>query len=226
MKKLFYVLIAFTLAACSNDNDLSENTPLYKIHDGNIHGVWKSNDNSFVSFSSENYNSSLLSNTFIDEGDFIIKGDTITVSNHYFNRTTKYVVKSLDGNKMLVSVSYSDLWSGEKTSTMQLTKTEEQPCTKKHNLLGKSFYAQYAAHSGSQHWNKEFVTYNSMSCTRTDVSKSTPFTCYYIYLAPRIYFYVIRNGEFYYDTVRYGDVVFNDDNQIESLGKLYGEKYE
>lgn len=221
---LLFVSMLFTACGGNDGSDEDHGSSVtYKVHDNNIVGVWKNGDK-FVSFSAEKYNSALLTNTFIDEGDYKINGDTIYVYNNYFNKTTKYIVNSLTSNSLSVTVTYKDNWSGEKTQSLQFTKTSENPCSKNHNLVGKSFYAQYNTNSGSQHWNKEFTTYNSISCTRTDVAKSTPSTFYYVYNSPKIYFYVIRSGEFYYDTVRYGEVKFNESNQIESLGYLYGEK--
>lgn len=229
MKKgIFLIMLTSMLfIACGGNDSYDESdtneSPTYKIQGDNIVGVWKNGDK-FISFSAEKYNSALLTNTFIDEGDYIVKGDTIYVENKYFSKTTKYVVNSLNSTTLSVTVTYKDNWNGEKTQAMQFTKSTESPCSKKHILVGKSFYAQYNTNSGAQHWNKVFTTYNSISCTRTDIAKSTPSTFYYIYIAPKIYFYVIRSGEFYYDTVRYGEVVFNKSNQIESLGNLYGEK--
>lgn len=43
-------------------------------------------------------------------------------------------------------------------------------------------------------------------------------------MKPMLYFYVIRSNEFYYDTVRYGKVEFNSNNQIDGMGSLYGDK--
>ena len=72
-------------------------------------------------------------------------------------------------------------------------------------------------------WRKDFFSYNTASCTRQDLAQSTPSTFYYIYLAPKIYFYVIQYNMFYYDTVRYDTVILDKNNQIESMNYLYGE---
>lgn len=224
--KLFLASSLLALTACGGSSSDSPDSPLpqYKVHDGNLYGVWRNGSNNFVSFSPEKYNSSLLTNTFIDEGDYTIKGDTIMVNNTYFNKTTKYVVNAINDTQLSVTITYKDPWNGTKTQTMQFKKTTESPCAKTHNLVGKSYYAQYNTNSGAQHWNKIFTSYNIMNSTREDVVKSAPATFYYVYLPPKLYFYVIRSGDFYYDTVRYGDVEFNENNQIESLGYLFGEK--
>ena len=38
-----------------------------------------------------------------------------------------------------------------------------------------------------------------------------------------MFFYVIRNNDYFYDTVRYNEIQLNEQGQIESIGKLYGE---
>lgn len=232
MKKLLSML-AITLAvfaSCSSNDDSNDgdvNPPkdnkTYKLHDNNIVGVWRKGSDCFVSFSSEKFNSSLLNDKFVDEGDYTIKNDTVFVKNNYFNKTTKYVVNSISDKVLNVTVTYDDRWNGKKTVNMQFEKAQDTPCSKTHNLVGKSFYAQYSVGSGSQHWNKTFTTYNTMSCTRQDVASSTPSTFYYVYLPPKIYFYVIRYNEFRYDNVRYDNVTLDSNNQIEFMEYLYGQ---
>lgn len=233
MKKILSML-AITLAvfaSCSSDDGNGEDTnspkdnKVYKLHDNNFVGVWRNGSDCFVSFSSDRFNSSLLNTKFIDEGDYTLKDDTIFVKNSYFNKTTKYVVNSITDNTLNVTITYEDRWEGKKTTNMQFTKATDKPCSKMHNLVGKSFYAQYAMSSGSQHWNKTFTSYNIASCTRTDLASSTPSTFYYIYLPPKIYFYVIRYGnEFWYDHVRYDTVTLDSNNQIEFMEYLYGQE--
>ena len=217
---------SFTSCSSSDDDGTipGAEKPNYKIHDNNIVGVWRGGNYYFVSFSSDKHNASLISNKFLDEGDYSIKGDTITVSNKYFGNETKYVVNSLSSNKLSMTITYNDRWEGKKTETMSFTKSEDEPCTKTNDLVGKSYYAQYSVSHGSQHWNKTFLTYNTMSCTRSDAASSTPSTFYYVYMKPTLYFYVIRSNEFYYDTVRCGRVEFNSNNQIDGMGSLYGDK--
>src|SRR5574344_555972 len=111
MKKRFTTLmttfITLVFICCSRENtDESQNEVTYKMKSDNIVGVWRANDNKFISFSSDKFNSSLLSNTFIDEGDYFIKGDTITVTNSYFNKTTRYVVNSINNETLSVSINY------------------------------------------------------------------------------------------------------------------------
>ena len=228
MKKRFTTLmttlITLVFISCSSENtDESQNEVTYKINSDNIVGVWRANDNKFISFSSDKFNSSLLSNTFIDEGDYFIKGDTITVTNSYFNKTTRYVVNSINNETLSVSINYIDPFLGEQSSTIIFKKTTETPCSKNHKLVGKSYYAQYNTNSGSQHWNKVFLTYNILSCNRQDIASSYPSSFYYIYLRPKMFFYVIRNNDYFYDTVRYNEIQLNEQGQIESIGKLYGE---
>ena len=228
MKKRFTTLmttlITLVFISCSSENtDESQNEVTYKINSDNIVGVWRANDNKFISFSSDKFNSSLLSNTFIDEGDYFIKGDTITVTNSYFNKTTRYVVNSINNETLSVSINYIDPFLGEQSSTIIFKKTTETPCSKNHELVGKSYYAQYNTNSGSQHWNKVFLTYNILSCNRQDIASSYPSSFYYIYLRPKMFFYVIRNNDYFYDTVRYNEIQLNEQGQIESIGKLYGE---
>lgn len=232
MKKvLFLIFITFlgiSFSSCSSSDDDGTNPGSeqsnFKIHDNNIVGVWKCGNYYFVSFSSDKHNASLISNKFLDEGDYSIKGDTITVSNKYFGNETRYVVNSLTSDKLSMTITYNDRWEGKKTETMSFTKSEDEPCTKTNDLVGKSYYAQYSVSHGSQHWNKTFLTYNTISCTRSDAASSTPSTFYYVYMKPTIYFYVIRSNEFYYDTVRCGKVEFNSNNQIDGMGSLYGDK--
>jgi len=230
MKKVLLVAIialaGVSFGSCSSSDDDDSNSPTvkYKVHDNNIVGVWRSGNDRFVSFSSDNYNSSLLNNKFIDEGEYAVNGDTITVDNRYFGNTTKYVVDGISNSSLSVTITYNDRWEGKKTEKMQFTKADDKPCSKSNNLVGKSFMAQYSVSHGSQHWNKTFTTNNTISCVRTDTESSTPSTFYYVYLAPKIYFYVIRYNEFYYDTVRYDNVELNENNQIKYMGSLYGEK--
>lgn len=232
MKKiLFAAIIALAgtaIVSCSSNNDDGDNSPKvsFKIHDDNIIGVWKTESDRFVSFSSDKFNSSLLSDKFIDEGNYTVSGDTIAVINQYFNNTTKYVVDEINDKSLVMTVTYDDRWDGQKKVKLQLTKSIDVPCSKSNGLVGKSFMAQYNVSHGSQHWNKTFTTYNSMSCARTDVSSTAPATFYYVYLAPKIYFYVIRNNMFYYDTVRYDNVKLNSNGQIEGMDYLYGQKLE
>lgn len=233
MKKTFTIFVLALMAmcntftACGDDNDDgSENPekPSCKINDNNIVGVWKTDNNFFVSFSSDKYNSTLLNNKFIDEGDYRIEKDTIFVENNYFGKTTKYVVNSIGEGKINITITYDDRWDGKKKIKMQLTKSSDTPCSKYHNLVGKSFYAQYDSKGGGKYWNKVFNTYNTISCTNEDVVSSDPSTFYFIYLPPRIYFYVFQNGEFRYQHVRYDDVVIGDNGQISSMGYLYGKR--
>lgn len=234
MKKTFTIFVLALMAMCNtftacSSSDDNEDKPTksdkkYKIKNDNIVGVWRNGNDFFVSFSKDGFNSSLLNNKFIDEGDYKIDGDTIFVTNNYFSKTTKYVVNAINDKALSITITYDDRWEGKKTTNMQFTKANDIPCTKNHILVGKSYYAQYSVDKTSQHWNKVFTTYNSMSCTRADVASSAPSTFYYIYLTPKIYFYVIRYGEFYYDNVRYGDVELDDKNQIDSMGYLYGQK--
>lgn len=236
MKKTFSIFAILAIAtitmftSCSSDDDNDNNggeeptNPTYKVHDGNIVGVWKNDDDCFISFSSDKFNSSLLNNKFIDEGDYRIDKDTIFVTNNYFGKTTKYVVNSISNNKISVTVTYYDRWDGKKEAKMYFSKTSDVPCSKHHNLVGKSFYAQYSVKGGSQHWNKVFNTYNTISCTREDVANSAPSTFYYIYLPPRIYFYIFRYGEFLENHVRYDNVTLDDNNQITHMGYLYGQE--
>ena len=145
MKKvLFLIFITFlgiSFSSCSSDDDEGTNPGLeqsnYKIHDNNIVGVWRGGNYYFVSFSSDKHNASLISNKFLDEGDYSIKGDTITVSNKYFGNETKYVVNSLSSNKLSMTITYNDRWEGKKVVTMDLTKSEAEPCTKTNDLVGK-----------------------------------------------------------------------------------------
>lgn len=229
MKKTFSIFAIFAVitmcgmfTACGDSSE-EPTKPTYKVNDDNIVGVWKNEDNCFISFSSDKFNSSLLNNKFIDEGDYRIDKDTIFVTNSYFGKITKYVVNSISDNKINVTVTYYDRWDGKKETSMSFTKSSDVPCSKHHNLISKSFYAQYAAKGGSQYWNKVFNSYNTISCTREDAASSTPSTFYYIYLPPKIYFYVIRSGNFWYSNVRYGDVTLDDNNQISSMGNLYGQ---
>lgn len=217
-------IIGITCGCSSEDSDTQGKTPIYKIHDNNIVGVWKNGSDCFISFSSDKFNSALLSNKFIDEGDYSINGDTILVNNKYFNQITKYVVNNINDNYLSVTVTYEDRWEGKKSVCAQFEKTSDTPCSKSHNLIGKTFLAQYATNYGSQNWNKEFFSYNTASCTRTDVAKSTPSTFYYVYLPPKIYFYVIQYGMFYYDTIRYDNVTLDNNNQIKHMDYLYGQE--
>lgn len=233
MKKRFSMLPIFAfaasmfmLSACGDDDDSGSTipqTPSYKIKNGNIVGVWRNGSDCFVSFSANGYNSALLSNTFIDDGDYTINGDTILVHNTYFANTTKYVVNDITNDALTVTITYKDRWTEEKTVKAKFNKAIDTPCVKTHALAGKSYLAQYAFKYGGQMWRKDFFNYNTASCTRQDLAQSTPSTFYYVYLAPKIYFYVIQYSMFYYDTVRYGTVVLDANNQIESMGSLYGE---
>jgi len=219
-------LVGTSFVSCSSDgSDDNPTTPKYKIHDGNIVGVWKSGSDCFISFSSDNYNSALLNNKFIDEGSYTIKDDTITVSNQYFGKKTRYVINDLTDNSITVSVTYSDRWDGEKTTKMQFLKADDTPCSKINELVGKSYMAQYSVSHGSQHWNKTFSSNNIINCVNTDAASLAPFTFYYVYLPPKkIYFYTIRYNDFYYDTVRYDNIELDENNQIKYMSSLYGQK--
>lgn len=220
---MLVVMAQSLMVACGDDGDDNNQPkpPTYKIHDNNIVGVWK-NGNYFVSFSSDNFNSSILSTSYLDEGDYSVNGDTIIVRNSYFNHQTRYVVKSISEFSLNIEISYIDYLGKENIVNKNFTKTTDIPCSKSHNLIGKTYNASYAGYKGLQHWNKVFSTYNIITCTCTDAGSYTPFTCYYIYLPPKIYFYVKGYSEFEFDRIKYADIILDSNNQIESMGDLHG----
>ena len=229
MKKGLFAMVVLTLCIMSCEGDSNEftpkeETPNYKIHDGNIVGVWKNGDY-FVSFSTDNFNSAVLSRTYLDEGIYSVVGDTIVVRNDYFSHSTKYVVESITSSSISLKISYVDYKGIEQKTTGVFSKTNDEPCSKNHNLVGKSYYSMYASKNGAQHWNKLFQTYNTMSCTRTDVGSYNPYLFYYIYLPPRMYFYIKRNSTFDFDAIKFCNIEFDANNQIAKMGDLYGETF-
>lgn len=184
--------------------------------------MWRNGSDCFVSFSANGYNSALLSNTFIDDGDYTINGDTILVHNTYFANTTKYVVNDITNDALTVTITYKDRWTEEKTVKAKFNKAIDTPCVKTHALAGKSYLAQYAFKYGGQMWRKDFLaTIRHLAQDRIWLNQPhLPLLCLF---SPQNLFYVIQYSMFYYDTVRYGTVVLDANNQIESMGSLYGE---
>lgn len=95
------------ITGCSKSDD--DPTPQYKLTKDNIVGVWRSGDY-WVSFSEDGYSSlyfSVNGDERILEGDYTIKGDTITVEHTMYYDVTKIVIDDISPSSLHLTILYS-----------------------------------------------------------------------------------------------------------------------
>ena len=149
MKKtlLFTIaLVSAMLAGCSNDEtDMGQEQTLIKEQ---IVGVWRNGDY-WVSFSEDGYMTAYLSDKCIASGDFFIDKDTVMAESPVFYYTTKFLVNKLDDKNLNCTIEYIEMTLPEthqhfhkKEKNFSFIKTDESPCTKENELIGRKF--QYA----------------------------------------------------------------------------------
>lgn len=188
------VIVAIPFTSCGSD---SEDEPSVKpdksaIIAQKIVGVWKE-EGHFVSFSQSGYNSAFLDYQTIDEGDYQVSGDTITVSNNYRGIKTTYVIKSVTDSTLSCVTTYLPFnidgnTTGYRTKNFLFKKSSESPCSKNHNLIGKSYDSMY---SGGYDGRATFVQYNVMDFYRTwNKLKYDHLSRYYVYLPPKDVYFV------------------------------------
>lgn len=234
MKRKLFLLSVMTLYFCvfscnSDDGDIKkeekEQTPTFNVTSTNIVGVWLDGAGSFISFSSDNYNSTVIKSSLVDEGDYTIIGDTIYVTNSFFGRKTKYVITSITNERIWVTITYTD-YKGNKQELMSVYKrSDKEPCRKDNLLVGKSHNGQYATKGKSTFWTTTSMSHNTMYCSCTTIGNYQPFTLYYVYLHPKMYFYIIGNASSLYEGVRVKEISYEENGKIWTMGPLYGEEW-
>ncbi|MCR4860223.1 MAG: hypothetical protein K5910_06140 [Bacteroidales bacterium] len=157
-----------------------------------VTGVWESG-NYFISFSPRGFLVAYADKKFIDSGPFVRESENVIFCiNPYFSRTTKYEIRELDGQKMKVTVYYTDIEGTEKTKLLTLTRTDKVPAEKNSPLIGKS--ESYYGTPGDGIWNvsgniqHEFLTYNTgRKSVDTGRTKEYPLDFFYIFNGENAY---------------------------------------
>lgn len=202
---LFMVVIAagMLLAGCSKDSEINEmvttgNTEQTQaLTKEQIVGVWRSSDY-WVSFSENGFMSAYLSNECIAEGDFVIEKDTVKAESSELYYCTKFLIKHADMNNLECAATFYELGKkAEITKDFVFSKTDEQPCTKENELIGKSFqydmgdiridYFKKDIAPGTAHCRvgNYFLTSRDLIAGNIIVERIYD---YYVYLPPYMYY--------------------------------------
>ena len=204
MKRVLTIalLVGAMLAGCSKED--SENMEEQTLTKEQIVGVWRNGDY-WVSFSEDGYNSAYLPYfdfESIDEGDFSIDGDTITVENSYFFNRTKYVVQKSESNNLVLELIYPHPHIGGDQSIFRkiisFQKTDLTPCKKEDGLKGVTFNCNVLSKINKKQTTFQVKIENSPYHNLGWKSAETSGNGYYIYLNPVIYF-VLFEGLGMYD---------------------------
>lgn len=175
------------------DDNTSLKLTLQKVDEAmmtKIFGVW-SDGKHFISISSDGYLASYAGYNFIDCGNFTTKGLSLICSNTYFNKQTTYQIKSLADSQIEVAVSYTDVHGNSKTSNLTLSKLDDMPATKDHQLNGKMFSFRSASFGTITY---DFSTYNVGKKTSSSANCSKyPLTLFYVFINGKLFFQQFTN---------------------------------
>lgn len=193
-KKLFLLvslILPLAFFSCGGDDgeevapSSKEDSSTLKVND--LVGVWR-NGNYFISFSEDDFFTGWPAKSFLDRGDYTIKGNVVSVYNPYFHRTNTYTITlSQDGKSMSVLIDYYDAENNEKLSdTRTFTKTEELPAIDQNPLANIAF----------SYFNGvfEYITYTNSSAYFGVKSAHKGEAAKH----PINYFYIYLNGSMYY----------------------------
>lgn len=166
-----------------------------------IVGVWRSGDY-WVSFSEDGYMSAYLSEKRIEEGIYTIVKDTVKAETSMYYHFIDFAVSHIGNAKLSCSVTLNafDGSFSEKVNDYTFTKTDEKPCPKNHELIGKKFQYNtdvvdsdsWTGKSDTLHGFAQFniTTYFYADCFfRTEEGKRVgSFQAYYVYRPPLLYY--------------------------------------
>ncbi|MBQ9204727.1 MAG: hypothetical protein IJ155_10880 [Prevotella sp.] len=203
MKQILVLLALSAMLVCScssGDDSPVEETPKYKLDANSIVGVWRSGDY-WVSFSEDGFYSAFFNigdNERIDDGDYTIDGDVVTIKN--YEHTTELSLKALSSASMTFDMTYNyPLTSKKVTQEMSFSKADGIPCKADDILVGKSFSYDDVSES---HGGK-IITFTNILCDdriilteyseKNSGGESMQWR-YYVYLPPCIYHVRISSG--------------------------------
>ena len=253
MKRLTGVLTAALLMAvmtmatgCSKEESgnepMPEPAPQHKVTKENIVGVWRSGDY-WVSFSEDGYNSAYFpieSDKRIDEGEYTIDGDTISVSNSLFYSWTRYIINSISSTTLSLTIIYNFFGSTsaqgdnyDVTQSLTLTKTGDTP-SRKMDLDGMSFLCEstfynyktkttYNVTQLCEIWSEYHLIrfqnrFKSEAEEKIDGNYLSGGKEYYIYLSPYIYTTLLHTDRYERNTfVIKGELSFGGDGNLNYI---------
>ena len=184
------VLAAVAFASCSKNDDSNEVKPEPEPEPEPIVysevGVWESGQY-FLALSEDRTLSAYVAPNFIDAGSYSISDDKIiTCKNNFYVRTTTYAIKSIDDKKMSVVIKYVDEYGEEKSTSLNLVKSDKEAPSRSNPLVAKT-YNYLSSYFGTVTLSFESDNLGMKTATSKTVSKY-PIRLFYITLDNMCYF--------------------------------------
>lgn len=178
------LFLAAIVVACengsSNEDPINNETIISKVE-----GVWESG-NYYLSLSEDKFLTAYVAPNFIDCGACVETNNTITCTNPYFSRKTKYNIISVTSESISLSVDYVDMYGDSHTKELTLYKTTKVPTTESNILVGKAIKYRSSSYSNV---TINFTSYysGSMSSDKSNIEKY-PLNLYYVFYDNHCYY--------------------------------------
>ena len=141
----------------------------------------------FLALSEDRTLSAYIAPNFIDAGSYTINDDKIiTCKNNFYVRTTTYSIKSIDDKNMKVVIKYVDDDGNEKSTSLDLVKSDKEAPSRSNPLVGKT-YNFLTNYFGTVTYSFESDNMGMKTSTSKSVAKY-PIRLFYITLDDLCYF--------------------------------------
>ena len=147
-----------------------------------VSGVWRDGDY-FISFDDNGYYSAHLDEEHLDTGSYKIEDKKVTCRNNYNNKETIYDILSITESEIECEITYSPYNADSQKVKRIFNKTEEQPASKEHILINKSWgYLSSYYSTVTIEFKSHYIATESSSKDKRYVNE-----WYYTYVEPYIY---------------------------------------
>lgn len=183
------VMAAFTFTSCSKDDNedvkpLPEPEPEPIVY--SEVGVWESGQY-FIALNEDHTLTAYVAPNFIDAGSYSISDEKIiTCKNNFYVRTTTYSIKSIDDKNMRVDVKYVDDEGNEKSTSLNLVKSDKEAPSRSNPLVGKT-YNFLTNYFGTVTYSFESDNLGMKTSTNKNASRC-PIRLFYITIEDLCYF--------------------------------------